>query len=224
MPRIYSKFRGWEFWDKQGEGHVSRRSLEVQDRFWRADVSGICWAACGAKENGLLWVVGVITYARATNPKKRAGRSGFWGAVALLTVLWIGTLSEAPPSSRLHSQLVTSRGLRRLSTITLTCTTLDNDWTPRTAARADASLSAPQRVLSILAQSQRSTSATSPGPPRAPSGMCPWGTHIRLANGRIGRKPLTLVPFQNRRAHGRTRRPQASVVIRTTKCPSVAMS
>ncbi|SRR6266446_4369678 len=94
---------------KQGEGHVSRRSLEVQDRFWRADVSGICWAACGAKENGLLWVVGVITYARATNPKKRAGRSGFWGAVALLTVLWIGTLSEAPPSSRLHSQLTHAR-------------------------------------------------------------------------------------------------------------------
>jgi len=31
------------------------------------------------------------------------------GAVALLTVLWIGTLSEAPPSSRLHSQLTHAR-------------------------------------------------------------------------------------------------------------------
>jgi hypothetical protein len=48
---------------------------------------------------GLLWVFGVIIYAKVTSPKNRAGLFGFWGVVVLLTVLWIGTLSGNPPSN-----------------------------------------------------------------------------------------------------------------------------
>jgi membrane-bound metal-dependent hydrolase YbcI (DUF457 family) len=46
---------------------------------------------------GLLWLLGVILYARATRPKKRAGVYAFWGVIALLTLLWMGSLSGAPP-------------------------------------------------------------------------------------------------------------------------------
>jgi len=48
---------------------------------------------------GLLWVIGVATYARATTPRSRAGVFGFWVVVMLLTVLWIGSLSGNPPSN-----------------------------------------------------------------------------------------------------------------------------
>jgi membrane-bound metal-dependent hydrolase YbcI (DUF457 family) len=48
---------------------------------------------------GLLWVFGVIIYAKVTRLKNRAGLFGFWGVVVLLTVLWIGTLSGNPPSN-----------------------------------------------------------------------------------------------------------------------------
>jgi len=48
---------------------------------------------------GLLWAVGIIAYSRATELKNRAGLFGFWLVVALLTLLWIGTLNGSPPSN-----------------------------------------------------------------------------------------------------------------------------
>jgi hypothetical protein len=56
---------------------------------------------------GLLWVFGVIIYAKVTRHKNRAGLVGFWGVVFLLTVLWIGTLSGAPPAN-LHTAGISS--------------------------------------------------------------------------------------------------------------------
>lgn len=46
---------------------------------------------------GLLWVGGVLLYARATRPKKRAGAYLFWGVVLLLTLLWTSSLGGATP-------------------------------------------------------------------------------------------------------------------------------
>jgi hypothetical protein len=48
---------------------------------------------------GVFWVVGVVIYAQATRPKNRAGLFGFWLVVALLSLLWISTLSGNPPSN-----------------------------------------------------------------------------------------------------------------------------
>jgi hypothetical protein len=48
---------------------------------------------------GLLWAVGIIAYSRATELKNRAGLLGFWLVVALLTLLWIGSLNGNPPSN-----------------------------------------------------------------------------------------------------------------------------
>lgn len=48
---------------------------------------------------GLLWVVGIVLYSRATKARDRAGLFGFWLAVILLTTLWIGTINGKPPSN-----------------------------------------------------------------------------------------------------------------------------
>jgi len=48
---------------------------------------------------GGLWVTAVILYARAMRPKSRAGIFAFWGAVAFLTLAWIGNIAGPPPAS-----------------------------------------------------------------------------------------------------------------------------
>ncbi len=48
---------------------------------------------------GLLWILGVILYVRATRAKSRAGVWCFWGMVVLLTMLWLSTLAGIPPSN-----------------------------------------------------------------------------------------------------------------------------
>lgn len=48
---------------------------------------------------GVLWLGGILIYARATRAKNRAGTYFFWGVVLLLTLLWIATLNgSAPPN------------------------------------------------------------------------------------------------------------------------------
>lgn len=46
---------------------------------------------------GLIWLAGIIVYARSTRARKHAGVWLFWGAVFLLTALWLGTLGGSPP-------------------------------------------------------------------------------------------------------------------------------
>jgi membrane-bound metal-dependent hydrolase YbcI (DUF457 family) len=50
---------------------------------------------------GLIWLGGIIIFARATRARKRAGVWLFWGVVVLLTVLWVATLGgSSPPDLR----------------------------------------------------------------------------------------------------------------------------
>ncbi|MFI5253814.1 MAG: hypothetical protein ACHQQQ_15450 [Bacteroidota bacterium] len=46
---------------------------------------------------GLLYIVGVILYARFTAPKDRAGRIALWSLVIFLVLMWIGSMKSAPP-------------------------------------------------------------------------------------------------------------------------------
>lgn len=45
----------------------------------------------------LLWLGGILIYARCTRAKNRAGAYLFWGVVVLLTLLWVATLGGAAP-------------------------------------------------------------------------------------------------------------------------------
>ena len=56
---------------------------------------------------GLLWVVGIVAYSRATKPRNQAGLFGFWLVVAVLTLVWFGTLNGRPPSN-LHAAGISS--------------------------------------------------------------------------------------------------------------------
>jgi membrane-bound metal-dependent hydrolase YbcI (DUF457 family) len=50
---------------------------------------------------GLIWLGGIIVYARTTRARKRAGAWLFWSVVVLLTALWLATLGgSAPPDLR----------------------------------------------------------------------------------------------------------------------------
>lgn len=46
---------------------------------------------------GLLWLVGIILYARATRAAGRAGVYAFWAMIALLTALWLPSVGGPPP-------------------------------------------------------------------------------------------------------------------------------
>ncbi len=46
---------------------------------------------------GLLFIAGVWIYARATQPRDRIGRYGFWSFVALLVIIYAGNLGGPPP-------------------------------------------------------------------------------------------------------------------------------
>lgn len=50
---------------------------------------------------GLIWLSGIIVYARSTRARKLAGAWLFWGIVVVLTALWLATLGgSAPPDLR----------------------------------------------------------------------------------------------------------------------------
>jgi membrane-bound metal-dependent hydrolase YbcI (DUF457 family) len=50
---------------------------------------------------GVIWLGGIIVYARTTRATKPAGPWLFWGVAVLLTALWLGTLGgSAPPDLR----------------------------------------------------------------------------------------------------------------------------
>jgi hypothetical protein len=55
---------------------------------------------------GLLWVVGVFLYLRATRARGRAGVYGFWIVIAFLTAMWAISLGGAPPPSILAVEVV----------------------------------------------------------------------------------------------------------------------
>jgi hypothetical protein len=57
---------------------------------------------------GLLWLVSIVLYARATCGKTRAGVFGFWIMVAILTALWVVSLGGAPPPNLLAVGIVNS--------------------------------------------------------------------------------------------------------------------
>jgi len=46
---------------------------------------------------GLIWLVGIALYLRATRSRKRLGLFVFWIGVALLTWVWVGSLKGLPP-------------------------------------------------------------------------------------------------------------------------------
>ena len=46
---------------------------------------------------GLLWLLGIVVYARATQAASRAGVYAFWAMIALLTALWVPSLGGPPP-------------------------------------------------------------------------------------------------------------------------------
>lgn len=47
---------------------------------------------------GLIWIGGIVVYARATRARNRAGAYFFWGVAALLTALWVLSQGAAPPA------------------------------------------------------------------------------------------------------------------------------
>jgi hypothetical protein len=48
---------------------------------------------------GLVFIIGVTVYARATRPRDRAGGWGFWGLVAFLVLLYVVSSVSPPPPS-----------------------------------------------------------------------------------------------------------------------------
>lgn len=46
---------------------------------------------------GIVFIVGVAVYARATRARDRAGRYGLWGLVAFLVILYVASLVSPPP-------------------------------------------------------------------------------------------------------------------------------
>lgn len=48
---------------------------------------------------GLLWVVGIALYLRATPQPRRAGAIALWVGIAVLTALWLLSFNGAPPPS-----------------------------------------------------------------------------------------------------------------------------
>ena len=49
---------------------------------------------------GLLWVVGIAIYLRATTPRNRAGRFVFWALVLALTAVYASSVSSPPPADQ----------------------------------------------------------------------------------------------------------------------------
>ncbi len=48
---------------------------------------------------GVMWLLAIIVYVRATRPKGRTGVYAFWIVVVLLTVAWHGNIAGPPPAS-----------------------------------------------------------------------------------------------------------------------------
>jgi hypothetical protein len=46
---------------------------------------------------GGFWLLALILYARATEPRIRAGSYAFWGVAALLTLAWYNNIAGPPP-------------------------------------------------------------------------------------------------------------------------------
>lgn len=46
---------------------------------------------------GLLWLLGIVVYARSTRATGRAGLYVFWAMIALLTALWVPSVGGPPP-------------------------------------------------------------------------------------------------------------------------------
>lgn len=57
------------------------------------------WASIPATiiVEGGLWLLGIILYLRATQPKKRLGNYVFWGVIALVTLSWYNNIAGSPP-------------------------------------------------------------------------------------------------------------------------------
>lgn len=47
---------------------------------------------------GLLWLAGIVIYERATRSRKRAGAWALYIVIAILTLLWLPSLSGAAPN------------------------------------------------------------------------------------------------------------------------------
>jgi hypothetical protein len=47
---------------------------------------------------GAFWILAIVIYLRAARPRTRAGLLGFWIAVLILTLAWIGNILGPPPA------------------------------------------------------------------------------------------------------------------------------
>ena len=72
---------------------------------------------------GALWGAALVVYARTTRARRRAGVYGFWIVVAVLSVLWVSSLSGDPPPSL--------RALAIVNTIFLTVLLMWAEWIER---------------------------------------------------------------------------------------------
>lgn len=54
---------------------------------------------------GLLWVIGIALYPRATRSRGRTGIFVLWLGLGILTFLWIGSFDPTPPPS-VHGVIV----------------------------------------------------------------------------------------------------------------------
>ena len=57
---------------------------------------------------GLLWLIAIAIYIRATRSTGRAGIYGFWLAIAFLTLSWVNNITAAPPAGSLTTAAITS--------------------------------------------------------------------------------------------------------------------
>jgi hypothetical protein len=57
---------------------------------------------------GLLWLIALAVYVRATRSTKRAGIYGFWLMIAFLTLSWVNNITATPPAGSLTVAAITS--------------------------------------------------------------------------------------------------------------------
>jgi uncharacterized membrane protein len=57
---------------------------------------------------GLLWVIAIAVYIRATRSIKRAGIYVFWVMIAFLTLSWVNNIAATPPAGSLTAAAIAS--------------------------------------------------------------------------------------------------------------------
>jgi hypothetical protein len=57
---------------------------------------------------GLLWVIAIAVYIRATRSIKRAGIYVFWAMIAFLTLSWVNNIAATPPAGSLTAAAIAS--------------------------------------------------------------------------------------------------------------------